>query len=108
MKAKYSEERREAIGNLNKGKTFSEETLSKMWEKALLRSPRTFLPESLKNMQKKSISVILYNISNNTVYGEYSSITEASNSLNCNEKTIRRALKTEKKFLLRRWIVEYK
>lgn len=42
MKAKYSEERREAIGNLNKGKTFSKETLSKMQEKALLRSPRIF------------------------------------------------------------------
>ena len=102
MKANYSEERREAIGNLNKGKIFSEETLSKMREKALLRSPRIFLPESLKNMQKKSKSIILYNISNNTVYGEYSSIIEASNSLNCNEKTIRRALKTEKKILLRR------
>ena len=51
MKANYSEERREAIGNLNKGKTFSKETLFKMQEKALLRSPRIFSPESLKNMQ---------------------------------------------------------
>lgn len=108
MKANYSEERREAIGNLNKGKTFSKETLSKMQEKALLRSPRIFSPESLKNMQKNSKSIILYNISNNTVYGEYSSITEASNSLNCNEKTIRRALKTEKKILLRRFKIEFK
>ena len=85
MKANYSEERREAISNLNKGKTFSKETLSKMQEKALLRSPRIFSPESLKNMQNNSKSIILYNISNNTVYGEYSSITAkpASNSLNC-------------------------
>lgn len=108
MKANYSEERRKAIGNLNKGKTLSEETLLKMREKALLRSPRKFLPESLKNMQKKSKSIILYNISNNTVFGEFNSILEASKSLNCNEKTIRRALKTEKKILLKQWIVKYK
>ena len=59
-------------------------------------------------MQKNSKSIILYNISNNTVYGEYSSIIEASKNLNCNDKTIRRALKTKKKILLRRWIVKYK
>jgi len=52
-------------------------------------------------LEKKSKSLIIYNL-NYTVYGEYPSITEASKSLNCNEKTIRRALKTEKKLLKRR------
>jgi hypothetical protein len=52
-------------------------------------------------MKKKSKSLRIYNL-NYTVYGEYPSITEASKSLNCNEKTIRRALKTEKKLLKRR------
>jgi NUMOD1 domain len=39
-------------------------------------------------MKKNSKSLIIYNL-NYTVYGEYPSITEASKSLNCNDKTIR-------------------
>jgi len=39
-------------------------------------------------MKKNSKSLIIYNL-NYTVYGEYTSITEESKSLNCNEKTIR-------------------
>ena len=108
MKASYSDERREAIGNLNKGKTLSEATKVKMKEKALNRLPRTFTEEALTNMRKNSRPIILYNISNGTVYGEYSSISDAANSIRCNEKTIRRALLTEKKILLRQWIVNYK
>ena len=57
-------------------------------------------------MKKKSKSLLLYNL-NYTVYGEYPSITEAAKSLNCNEETITRALKTEKKLLKRRLIVKY-
>jgi hypothetical protein len=48
----------------------------------------------------------LYNL-DYTVFGEYSSIIEAARSVNCNEKTIRRALKTNKKILMRRFIVKY-
>jgi NUMOD1 domain len=102
MKANYSEERRNLIGNLNRGKTFSEETINRMKISALSRSPRSFSEEALSNMKKRSKGIILYNISNNTVFGEYSSITEAAASINCNEKTIRRSLNTEKKILLRR------
>jgi hypothetical protein len=58
-------------------------------------------------MKKKSKPVILYNL-NNTVFGEYPSIVEAAKSINCDPKTIRRALKTEKKILKRRFIVKYK
>jgi DeoR/GlpR family transcriptional regulator of sugar metabolism len=32
-----------------------------------------------------------------TIYGKYLTILEAANATNCNEKTIRRALQTEKK-----------
>ena len=53
-------------------------------------------------MRKKSKSIILYNINDNTVYGEFNSITEAAARINCNEKTIRRSLQTDKKILLRR------
>ena len=73
-----------------------------LWlEKTLL-----FWKSYFKSEKKNSKSLIIYNL-NYTVYGEFPSITEASKSLNCNEKTIRRALKTEKKLLKRRWIVKY-
>ena len=52
--------------------------------------------------KKKSKSIILYNINDNTVYGEFNSITEAAHHINCNEKTIRRSLQTNKKILLKR------
>ena len=81
----------------------SEETKAKLKEKALARtSPRVLSKEFLNAMKKNSKAIILYNLSNNTVYGEYVSISEAAKYLNCNEKTIRRALKTDKKILLRR------
>jgi hypothetical protein len=44
-------------------------------------------------MRKKSKPIIVYNL-DYTVYGEYPSIVNAAISLNCNEKTIRRALKS--------------
>ena len=38
--------------------------------------------------------------------GKDSSILEAAKSINCGEKTIRRALKTEKRLVKKQWIVE--
>jgi len=110
MRATYSQERRDAIGNLNKGKTLSEETKNKIRKSALSRVKPTFsLQEKvLSNMRKKSKPIILYNINDNTVYGEFNSITEAAAIINCNVKTIRRSLQTDKKILLRRWIVKFK
>jgi len=49
--------------------------------------------------------VILYNL-NGTVYGKYSTILEAANAINCNEKTIRRALNSDKKLVKKQWIVK--
>lgn len=98
----YSEARKEIIGSLNRGKKFSPETIEKMREKALNRAPMT------EEVKKKCISntrpVILYNL-NGTIYGKYPTILEASKAINCSVKTIRRALKTEKKLLKRQWIV---
>src|SRR6266436_3922230 len=85
MKSNYSLERRLKIGNLNKGQNYYE--------------------ESLLNMKKKSKPIIFYNL-DYTIYGEYSSITEASKAINCSIKTINRALKTDKKYLKRRWIIK--
>ena len=44
--------------------------------------------------------VILYNL-NGTVYGKYPTIIDAAKAINCDEKTIRRALQTEKKLVKR-------
>ena len=107
MKANYSEERRLAIGNLNRGKLFSDETKQKIREKALNRLPRTFTNEAISNMKKASKPIVLYN-KDDTVYGEYTSITEASTVLSCSVKTIYRALKSESKLLKKRWIVKLK
>jgi len=105
FKSNYSLERRLKIGNFNKDKFLSEETKEKIRQKALNRIQLNYSEEALLNMKKKSKPIILYNL-DYTVYGEYSSITEASKAINCSVKTINRALKTDKKFLKRRWIIK--
>ena len=98
LKNIYSEARREMIGSLNRGRNLSPETIEKIRAKALNRSPM-----SNETKQKCIINtrpVVLYNL-NGTVYGKYSSIVEAAKSINCGEKTIRRALKTEKRLVKR-------
>ena len=107
MKANYSEERRNRIGLLNRGKKLSEITVERMKEKAFLRSSYNYSEQGLVNLKKNSKPIILYN-KDGTVYGEYSSIVEASNSLNCSIKTISRALKSNSKILKRTWYVKYK
>lgn len=102
MKSKYSEERRRSVGNLNRNKQFSDTTIERMKQSALNRNKVEFSEQALKKMKKASKPIIVYNIENNTVYGEYNSIVDAALSLNCNKKTISRALKTEKKRLLKR------
>ena len=107
MKLNYSIERRERIGKLNRNKKLSLETIEKIRDKALSKNKIFYSDEALLNMKKKSKPIIIYNL-NNTVFGEYTSIVEAAKSINCDSKTIRRALKTEKKILKRRFIVKYK
>jgi group I intron endonuclease len=103
MKDVYSQERRERIGNLNKGKKLSLETIEKIREKALTRPPMSY--ETKQGSIKHTRPVILYNI-NGTVYGEYTNIIEAAKVIDCNEKTIRRALKTEEKLVKKQLIVK--
>ena len=94
----YSRYRLQLIGDLNKGKTLSEDTIYNIREKKSLS-------DQALNMKKKSKAIILYNL-DKTVFGEYPSIVEAARSINCNEKTINRTLKTNKKVLKRRFIVK--
>ena len=103
LKDIYTDARREMVGSLNRGKNLSPETIEKMKEKALNRSPMS--DETKKKCIVHTRPVVLYNL-NGTVYGEYSTILDAANSINCGEKTIRRALKTEKGLVKRQWIVK--
>ena len=118
MKANYSEERRRAIGNLNKGKNFSPSTIDLMRQAALNRTKPVYSLEGLNNMNlcpkgprlprgNFSKAIIVYNL-DDTVNAEYSSIVEAAKNLGCDQKTIRRALKNPKGLLRRRWIVKLK
>lgn len=99
MKDFYSDIRRETIGNLNRGKKISPEIIEKMREKALNRPPMS--DETKKKCIKHTRPVILYNL-NQTIYGEYYTVIEAAASINCGEKTIRRALKTKKGLVKRK------
>ena len=107
MKDIYSDVRRKKVGDLNRGKKFSAlpagETLEIMREAALKRLP--MFQETRNKCITNTRPVILYNL-NDTVFGKYSSIIEAANAINCGEKTIRRALKTEKKLVKKQWIVK--
>jgi hypothetical protein len=106
MKANYSEKRRMTIGNLNRKKSFSPATIGNMRQTALSRSKLIYSSEALLNMKKNFKAILVYNF-DYTVYGEFPSITEAAKTLGCDQKTIRRALKTNKKILRRRRIVKY-
>ena len=106
MKMNYSQERRLLIGMLNRGKKLSAETIEKIKAKKLTMSKQFMSEQATLNMKKKSKAIRLYNL-DHTVYGEYPSILATANSVNCHEKTVIRALATEKKILKRRYIVEF-
>jgi group I intron endonuclease len=105
MKVHYSEKRRKWIGDLNRGKSFSKETIMRMKQSSLNRKKPVYSEEALLNMKKKSKKLIVLNL-NGTVYGKYPSITEAIKILKCNAKTVSRTLKTEEKILKKRWIIK--
>ena len=106
MKTSYSKERANKIGSLNRGKNLSPETIEAMINAALNRKKAEYSPEGIKNMKKNSKAILVYNL-DYTVFGEFPSIVDASKSLGCNPKTIRRALQSPKNILKRRWIVKY-
>jgi group I intron endonuclease len=93
MKDVFNDARREMIGSLNRDKKLSLETIEKMRAKSLNRPPMS--EETKKKCITNTRPVVLYNL-NGTVYGEYSTILDAANSINCSEKTIISALKTAK------------
>jgi group I intron endonuclease len=98
MKDIYSDARREMIGSLNRGKKLSPETIEILRKKALTRPPMS--EETKKKCITNTRPVVLYNL-DRTIYGKYSTILDAASAINCGEKTIRRALQTEKKLVKR-------
>ena len=106
MKTNYSEERRMAIGNLNRNKNLSLSTIELIRESALNQTKSIYLRETVKNMKKNSKAILAYNL-DYTVYGEFTSVIDAAKSLGCDRKTLVRTLQTEKKILRRRWILKF-
>jgi len=101
MKTNYSEERKLLIGNLNKGKKFSPETIELMREKALNRNNIIYSEKGIADMKKRSKAIIVYNL-DRTKYGEFPSIVETAKALNCSVKTVSRSLSTPKNLLKKR------
>ena len=73
---------------------------------AFNRKPINYSYTGITNMKKNSKGIILYNL-DRTVYGKYTYITEVAYVINCNEKTVTRALKSDNKTLRKRLIVRY-
>jgi len=101
MRVKYSQERRDRIGELNKNKSLSKETIEKLRESSLNRKKLIYSEEGLLNMKKRSKELLVFNL-DGTLNSRYFSIKKAAESLQCNVKTISRILKTEKKILKKR------
>lgn len=94
MRENYSKERREAIGNLNKGKTLSKDT-----RQLISKAVKNRAPVSLESRLKCAVHVrplIVTNLDGSNVQF-FPSIVEAAKALQCNEKTIRRALQSKNK-----------
>lgn len=106
MKTNYSEERRQQIGSLNKGKNLSPETIENMRESALKRDNINYTEQSILNMKKNSKAIIVKEL-NNIIYGEFNSIVDTAKALNCSTKTIQRTLKSPSQILKGRWILNY-
>ena len=106
MKDNYSEKRRVTIGNLNKGKCLSPDTIESIRKAALNRIKPVYSSEAISNMKKRSKAIIVHNL-DYTLNGEFSSVTEAAESLGCSQKTIARALRSPKNMLMKRFIVKY-
>ena len=62
MKANYSEERRMAIGSMNRGKSLSLSTIELIRQAALNRIKPLYTSEAIRNMNKKSKAILVYNL----------------------------------------------
>ena len=105
IKTNYSQQRRDKIGNLNKGETLSL-TKSKIREKVVYKNHSEYTKEAVLNM-KNSKPIKLFN-KDGTLYGEYTSIKHVANSIKCECKAITKALNSQSKLLMKRWVIKNK
>jgi group I intron endonuclease len=113
MKINYSSERREAIGALNRGKTLTPETVEAIRQAALNRAPIS--DETRKNFSSKLGKVYLISrvdnypflSPNDTMASSvtFQTLNRVRGFLNCDEKTVRRALIINN-IVKKNWIVK--
>ena len=101
MKANYSEQGRALVGNINRGKILSPETIELIREKSLNREKPNYSKKAIANMKNKSKPILVQNL-DRAVYGEFPSIVETAKNMSCSEKTVIRALQSPKKMLKKR------
>lgn len=89
MREEYSEERRQQVRSINKGKNIYEKTRELIRKAALTRPPM-----SIESRMKCAVNTRPITITN--IYGTnpqyFVSIIKASSSISCSPKTIQRAL----------------
>jgi group I intron endonuclease len=85
MNINHSLERRMQIGNLNQNNYLSKETIEKIRENALVKNKLIYSNKTIKNMKKKSKSILLYNL-DYTIYGEYPRMIEGANAIGISVK----------------------
>ena len=101
MKANYSQEGKDEIGNFHKGTILSNEVKDKLRQNAYERyADKGFKEQFLlkcKDTLFKSKSVILCNFAGHTI-SEYTSITQVSKVFSCCRKTVNKYLDSDKLF----------
>jgi group I intron endonuclease len=106
LKDNYSDLRRQFIGNLNKGRTLTSNTIQKIREKALKRKA---MSEETKKKCIKNVRPVILNSLDDTICKKFDTIKAAAKFISCSEKTIRRALNTQNKILKKKWkIIDWK
>lgn len=95
MKEIYSQERKGAIGALNRGRTFSEERKQLFSKIAKLRNSNQILREHLSKLSSKP--VILYN-RDLTVHSRYVGIRAMAKAFGCCNKTINKVISSKTVF----------
>jgi group I intron endonuclease len=101
MKINYSQERKNTIGNLNKGKTLSEDTKTKISLRAIARySDKDYKDQFLNNDKLKLFKGKNVVLINNTgeILSEYTSIQQVNQVFSCDRKTVRKYINNGKLF----------
>lgn len=92
MRANYSDARRKTIGDLNRGRKLAATTIELIRAAALARPPMSDETREKCKTHRRPITIRL--LSDDTLVGVYPDILTGALAIKCNEKTIRRALKS--------------